>query len=173
MHVEPLFLLTLHQQDCWCRHAVSLSWAQGIWCTSSLHLLQWAELRFVSGISDDYSEVLLFRASVQPWIAEAQGYRTAYESACFARQAGFVLMYLFMFLHNVLQCSTHGICYLHIGGLIIMSVGQIVLSAVHGIILFPSGEGGSSSTEACRVFWLLNQRIERDLCSSTNFKRAL
>lgn len=65
----------------------------------------------------------------------------------------------FMFLHNVLQCSTHGRCYLHIGGLIIMSVRQIVLSAVQGIILFPSGEGGSSSADACLVFWLLNQRV--------------
>lgn len=65
----------------------------------------------------------------------------------------------FMFLHNVLQCSTHGRCYLHIGGLIIMSVRQIVLSAVQGIILFPSGEGGSSSADACLVFWLLNLRV--------------
>lgn len=58
----------------------------------------------------------------------------------------------FMFLHNVLQCSTHGICYLDIGGLISMTVRQIVLSAVQGIILFPSGEGGNSSVEACLVF---------------------
>lgn len=102
-------------------------------------------------VSDAYSERVLCRASVQPWNADVQGYRIAYEFACFARQAGFVLMYL-MFLHNVLQCSTHGMCYLHIGGLIIKNVGQIVLSAVQGIILFPSGKGGNSSAEACLVF---------------------
>lgn len=61
--------------------------------------------------------------------AEVQGYRTAYESACFASQSRVCVNGSFMFLHNVLHCSTHGICCLRIGGLIVMTVGQIVLSA--------------------------------------------
>lgn len=50
----------------------------------------------------------------------------------------------FKLLHNVLQCSAHGICCLCIGNLSIMSIWQIVLSAIQGIILFPSGEAGRS-----------------------------
>lgn len=95
MHVKPLFLLTL-QQDCWCRCTVSLSWAQGIWCIVLHHFIS-GQSSGLFPVSDAYSELLLFCASVQPWNAEAQGYRAAYESACFARQAGLVLMYLLCF----------------------------------------------------------------------------
>lgn len=155
---QALFLLTLHQQDCWCRHAVSLSWAQGIWCTVSHHLLQWTELWFVSSLWCLHRATTLscFSSTMECWHSGLQDCLWV----CMLCKTGMIRVNVsFMFLHNVLQCSTRGMCYLHIGGLIIMSVRQIVLSAVQGIILFPSGEGGNSSAEACLVFWLLNQRI--------------
>lgn len=85
--------------------------------------------------------------------------RTVYEFHTLwasAASAGTVLNASFMFLHNVLQCSTHGMCCLCIGSLIIMTVWQIALWVVQGIILFPSGEVRERSAEVLLVSWLLH-----------------
>lgn len=58
----------------------------------------------------------------------------------------------FMVLHNVLQSSTRGICCLCIGSLIMMTVWQIVPSAVRRIILLPSGEVRETSMEVLLVW---------------------
>lgn len=74
---------------------------------------------------------------------------------CELRQ-GRCLMYLVRLCRMSHSVSTCGVCCLWIGSLIIMTVWQIALSVVQGIILLPSGEIREASTKVLLVFSFLH-----------------
>lgn len=140
-----------------------MSGACGSCFMALLHLLQWAVFRVFPRVPDSSSSGSSFSALATTTTDPKLKCKAACEFQTLRASTGIVLNASFMFLHNVLQCSTHGMCCRCIGSSVIMIAWQIALWVVQGIILFPSGEVRERSAEILLVSWLLHQWDEPGL----------